>query len=420
MLFTLRIFFFCLVAPPTLVAVLIYSATDIKPDVNIRWSLTQQDIKRAKTIINDHVGNRNNAITSLRINEKDLNIVANHLLNRYARSATQIGFLEKQLVVNTSITIPNNLLNPYLNIRFHLSQQGDFPTIKNLSFGQINIPDEYAIWLLDQIIKYSQLNQYALLTSPNLKNIVINSNNLELNYFSSETRKRNYERQSQPGITTDDAIIFYQHRLAEIVKNHDRGWLLSLADLLQPLFKDAQQRSKQLDPIKENRAIIFVVNAYVNKQKIQALMPKLSDSTVAEYLPVFIYKRIDLAQHFMISAALTAFANAQITHLIGQEKEFHDAKHGSGFSFVDLAADRAGVQFGKTATQSKQKALRFQKNMAAIQNYQAFMPNIEQLPENISRQEFTKRYSSFYSKAYKDQLQTIDSRISTCKIYQNL
>jgi hypothetical protein len=56
------------------------------------------------------------------------------------------------------------------------------------------------------------------------------------------------------------------------------------------------------------------------------------------------------------------------------------AKKGSGFSFIDLAADRAGIYFGKQATASPEKALKIQEKMANVENYQAFMPDITDLP----------------------------------------
>lgn len=54
--------------------------------------------------------------------------------------------------------------------------------------------------------------------------------------------------------------------------------------------------------------------------------------------------RHDLAQHFAVSAALTAVAGETAAEAAGLLKELHDANPGgSGFSFADLAADYSGV-----------------------------------------------------------------------------
>jgi uncharacterized protein YfiM (DUF2279 family) len=57
--------------------------------------------------------------------------------------------------------------------------------------------------------------------------------------------------------------------------------------------------------------------------------------------------RYDSAQHFVISAALAAWAGEPAANAIGVYKEIDDSRRGSGFSFADLAADRAGTRFGE-------------------------------------------------------------------------
>src|SRR5439155_12630756 len=54
--------------------------------------------------------------------------------------------------------------------------------------------------------------------------------------------------------------------------------------------------------------------------------------------------RRDLAQHFVVSCALVAVVGESLAEAAGLFKEQQDARPGgSGFSFVDLNADLAGV-----------------------------------------------------------------------------
>jgi uncharacterized protein YfiM (DUF2279 family) len=131
----------------------------------------------------------------------------------------------------------------------------------------------------------------------------------------------------------------------------------------------------------------------------------------------FMYKRIDLAKHFIGSAALTASANGQIAQAIGEEKELRDAREGSGFSFIDLAADKAGTYFGEMATSSPENARRMQKAMAAINDYRDFMPDPRDLPENMDLAEFERRFESVNSPAYQKIIELIDRRIAAAPIY---
>ena len=284
MLVALRLIFFALIAPPILLAVILFFATDTKPEVNISWSLTRQDILRAQKILNGQASNQDVVIKTLELNEKDLNIAANHLINRYLKSASRIRLIDNGLLFSTSITLPNNLINPFLNIDFTLTQHGQLPMISHLTLGRFVIPEEYAGRLIEAIIKNSALKKYYILASKHIRGIQITESSVRLSYFWSQ---ETYSKAHQLLIDSphNDAIIFYQHKLAEIVVNHDRKWRLSLATLLRELFKEAIHRSEYFDAIKENQAIIFVVSAYVNQQNVQALLPNIIISPISNHIP---------------------------------------------------------------------------------------------------------------------------------------
>ena len=171
---------------------------------------------------------------------------------------------------------------------------------------------------------------------------------------------------------------------------------------------------RQDTAITENRWVIATVNDYVSK-----LDPdKPNDPASSHYYSVYLYKRTDLAQHFMGSAAITAAANVQMSEAAGIEKELYDAQGRSGFSFVDLTADKAGTLFGLRATASPESALTLQKAMASIKDYQAFMPDPSDMPEHMDNAAFKKRFGSTQSPEYQKLSKTIDSRVAEVPIYQ--
>ena len=62
--------------------------------------------------------------------------------------------------------------------------------------------------------------------------------------------------------------------------------------------------------------------------------------------------RRDLAQHFFLSGYLTAVVGSAAAETAGIAKELADAKSGgSGFSYVDLTADLAGIYFAERLLQ---------------------------------------------------------------------
>lgn len=129
--------------------------------------------------------------------------------------------------------------------------------------------------------------------------------------------------------------------------------------------------------------------------------------------------RIDLMQHFIISAFLAATAGDAFAHATGLFKEISDAKGGSGFSFADLAADRAGVKFGTMAVASESRARFLQLQMSQIINENDFMPKIDHLPEGLHEASCKRQYGTTETLRYKRMQLELDKRIGACRLYKN-
>ena len=96
--------------------------------------------------------------------------------------------------------------------------------------------------------------------------------------------------------------------------------------------------------------------------------------------------RNDLSRHFWVSAALVILfdENRSMTVRIG--KEMMDATEGgSGFSFVDLTADRAGTLLAVAATKNGANARNMQTKIGQGVVIADFFPGIEDLPEGLTR-----------------------------------
>jgi hypothetical protein len=141
---------------------------------------------------------------------------------------------------------------------------------------------------------------------------------------------------------------------------------------------------------------------------------------VTPYYPAFLYKRIDLAQHFIGAAAITASVNSQLAQAFGEEKELQDAQSGSGFSFVDLSADKAGTRFGELATANPQSARKLQQVMSAIKDYRDFMPDPTALPEHMNEAAFKERYGAINSDSYNKVAGQIDALIAATPVFQEV
>jgi hypothetical protein len=419
----IRIPLFGLMAVFFLCVLLILFGVGDKPEViGLGWALTHDDIARARKILHEGAKIKPDELGMIELTESDLNLAGNYLLNRFSKSAVHIQLKNSKLRFNVTTTLPENSLGKYLNVSFRLGNDtpDELPGITKFKVGKLLLPAKLAAFVIDTVIQNTSLNEYFILATRPIKAVRIDEDKIAITYHSNaETLQQ--ARQFLSHGSDNPAQNIYQKKLAEIVARHDPEWRLSLAELLKPLFELAYRRSSPDNAVEENRLVILTVNDYVNKQEAARMIndsaPKTDNGSP---YAAFMYKRIDLAQHFIGSAALTASVNGQVAKVVGEQKELSDAEGGSGFSFIDLAADKAGTRFGEIATSSPENAMKIQKAMAAIKNYSDFMPDPRDLPEKMDAAEFKRLFGGIDSPAYKQIVERIDARIAAMPIYQEI
>jgi hypothetical protein len=120
-------------------------------------------------------------------------------------------------------------------------------------------------------------------------------------------------------------------------------------------------------------------------------------------------RRDDLAKHWALSAALGATLGGDVSEAVGNWKELSDSlPGGSGFSFVDVAADRAGLAVGKAAIDPA-RALAFRADMAAATNATLLPLDATVLAEGVSNEAFKERYGTIESADYRAMTGRIDA-----------
>lgn len=122
--------------------------------------------------------------------------------------------------------------------------------------------------------------------------------------------------------------------------------------------------------------------------------------------------RADLAKHWAISAALAAVGGLETGRLMGEWKELSDSMAGgSGFSFVDLAADRAGLAVGRAAVDpARAAALRAQ--LVAISNERLLPRSVLSLAEGLPNDRFVARYRDTDSQRFAAAVTAIDRMLA--------
>ena len=96
-------------------------------------------------------------------------------------------------------------------------------------------------------------------------------------------------------------------------------------------------------------------------------------------------RRHDWVQHFVTTAGIQVAAGSGISNFIGEAKEVSDAEGPSGFSFTDIAADRAGVRFAEVATGSESSARKLQDTLASSPAERDFFPRSATCPKGSAK-----------------------------------
>jgi hypothetical protein len=208
----------------------------------------------------------------------------------------------------------------------------------------------------------------------------------------------------------------YQERLVQLTRNGAEP-KRSVGSLLSPLFALAVERSAMGgDAAAENRAALLTLTFYANRRPLGLLVPAAYRWPQPWPVLVELRQRQDFALHFLISAVLAAEAGTPLADAVGLWKELADARSGgSGFSFNDLAADRAGTRFGELAVRD---AARLQQRIAAGVGDADLLPPVNDLPEHLPQAEFDARFGGVGGAAYQRLLAAIEARIDALPMFQ--
>jgi uncharacterized protein YfiM (DUF2279 family) len=127
--------------------------------------------------------------------------------------------------------------------------------------------------------------------------------------------------------------------------------------------------------------------------------------------------RNDLAKHWALSAALAAVAGDNVGRALGEFKELADSvEGGSGFSFVDLAADRAGLRVGRAAT-TPASARQARARLAGARNADLLPIDARQLAEGLRTEVFVARYRDIDSPQYAEAVRRIDALLDAAGLF---
>jgi hypothetical protein len=228
------------------------------------------------------------------------------------------------------------------------------------------------------------------------------------------------EAHDQPQLT--QSTKYYLQHLATAEIDLPAGEARFTA-LMQNLATEAAQRSERTSFVIENQAILTTLAITLGHPRVALIAGVGPQSRTIGQIQqklgtIRLRGRRDWTQHFTVSAGLTALASPRLSAAVGVWKESIDSESGSGFSFSDLLADRAGIWFGTLATRDEETAQQIQQRMREGLQLEAIFPEAQDLPEGIAASELESKYGGVGGPRYQQLSIEIDRRLAACELFK--
>lgn len=403
---------------PVAVFFLLSLAIDDQPSVERVATVAPKHVERAMQLVRQHrVQSRRGSSTKASILAEDIDIAANYLVKLFTNGTARVRLSHRRAEISASVPLPLQSFSGYVNFQVSLTEAQGLPQLHSLRVGQLAIPDSISQFLTLRVIAWLKNHPQFGNGIDAIEQVRFSAEALNIAY-RLQGRLNASDQYSLPVLSRSEREKIYRYHLF-LVENGVRSHSTqsgreneTLARILQPLMQLAARHSGNNQAAQENRAAILAATFYILKRPLSYVIPEATHWPRAKHQTITLDGRHDFAQHFIVSAAITAYADTFLSDAIGLYKEIEDARSGSGFSFNDIAADRAGTLFGERATANQSAALRIQRWAEQEITDDDLMPAWRDLPEHLPQPVFKKHYGNMDTPAYQHLMDTIEQRVS--------
>ncbi|MDM7958053.1 hypothetical protein [Blastomonas sp.] len=293
-----------------------------------------------------------------------------------------------------------------------LPQSGDSIPDIALSLGRLPIPQALTRWALDRIWLQLQGDVARPLTlAQAVRRVRIADDEVTVVLINPGRGAALAGLARARGETADPGIVAAVYCAIADTGETDLAVLVRRAAALKPSGKTSLQD--------HNRALL----AAIAMRAVPEYRDKLAGAALPEVAacaasdaPLTLMGRPDLAKHWALSAALAATLGSQVARSMGTWKELADSTgDGSGFSFVDLAADRSGERFAIAAVDPK-LARAVHIRLGAMTEAQMLPGELLARPEGLDQTAFERDYTNVASPEYTAAVRTIDKLLSNAGV----
>lgn len=425
-------------AAPLLAGLVLLGTAEREPFVRDTPAVTSEEKRRLYNLLRDKNQEARvaGATRSLSLDSHDIDVLLAWglpLVLGEGRGAARVDLLPSR-TAQVSLTLPLGTLvggARYLNIvagaRLQIDQGRVSVADPTLRLGRLTLPGPPLRWLAPVIGGLVQAERHARPVLAGVESFEIGPGRVRLVYRRIDL---------PPGLLASFiwgtgsneemrlAVRSHVERLLEAAPRLPRGEP-RLGAAVEVAFAHARARSAMTSPpVLENRAALLALGLLLGHRHVEGFVGPVMDERdwrrAAPLARTTLRGRDDWTKHFFVSAALTVLSAQAPSDAVGLFKEELDAGGGSGFSFGDLMADRAGTSFALLATQDDAAARTLQTRLAAGFRVDDFFPDAADLPENIQAAELEARYGGTGGPLFRLYAAEVERRLWSCPGYRSL
>ncbi len=375
---------------------------------------------------------QNNHLSEISVSQHEVNGLTALLNRAFPQVKSDVRLSNNGAEAAISIALPLPRFIRFLNVNTSILPSEEGLLIDTVSIGDISLSGEVFLSVVRIAVDFFVQEKLADMALAMVSSVDINEQRIVTKLNKSALSINNHEsmlialRDDLAFFGDVETISFYYQQLSNFAsqQNHHS----SIATFIGYLFEQAKVQtniSANAQAVNENQAAMMALVIYFGADKFELLV---GDIIIRERQQLIIRNRmrrsvtlqgrVDLQKHFIYSMALQLFSTHGASDAIGEFKEFLDTnKGGSGFSFADLQADRAGTRLAMVVTKSEQQAKQAQFLLSNVTDQQ-LLPSIKGLQEGLTEASFNKQFNNVKSTNYQQTIIEIDNRLKALEVYQ--
>lgn len=405
---------------------------DTKPLVVRSTTLDAASVQNGRQLMSSIQSSMNNAAASQLVIQTN----ADELNAAFAIAARTLPGFQGQTELyrdglSVLMTMPWQFLGGayYVNATIHIEAAQGPLQLKHVQVGRVSLPGRFALSLLNWVADQAWGEGSGAQLLAKVRSVSVHEQSVTVALdkpqgFGMTSLKQEsvalYRKLTGSATQKQEIEHYYQLAAAYSLLHPET----SLVAYLQLVFQEAQRRTSVSGTperaVLENTWALYGLAQLLGGKNLQLMVNEIKHEDEIVSLKVTLGRRRDLQQHFIYSATLHLLTSQNMSSTVGETKELLDSlKGGSGFSFVDLLADKAGVRFAKLATANSQQALAVQDFFSRSERQESeVFPSKARLPEGLPQQLFEQQYKSIDSALYQQMVAEIDRRLDALPLYQ--